>query len=54
MSPNGYPEIPLCFYQAPLRAHEIARHPRVEAVTWGAEDLSSGTPQALLPLEERS
>lgn len=27
--------------EAPLRAHEIARHPRVEAVTWGAEDLSA-------------
>lgn len=27
--------------EAPLRAHEIARHPRVEAITWGAEDLSA-------------
>ncbi|CAE7570791.1 mcl2 [Symbiodinium natans] len=27
--------------EAPPRAHEIARHPRVEAVTWGAEDLSA-------------
>eukprot|EP00440_Ansanella_granifera_P059767 gb/GFBE01064778.1/.p1 GENE.gb/GFBE01064778.1/~~gb/GFBE01064778.1/.p1 ORF type:complete len:471 (+),score=111.24 gb/GFBE01064778.1/:1-1413(+) len=27
--------------EAPLRAHEIAQHPRVEAVTWGAEDLSA-------------
>jgi len=27
--------------QAPLRAHEIASAPRVEAVTWGAEDLSA-------------
>jgi len=27
--------------EAPLRAHEIASHPRVEAVTWGAEDLSA-------------
>eukprot|EP00930_Biecheleria_cincta_P074075 TRINITY_DN61300_c0_g1_i1.p1 TRINITY_DN61300_c0_g1~~TRINITY_DN61300_c0_g1_i1.p1 ORF type:complete len:470 (-),score=100.37 TRINITY_DN61300_c0_g1_i1:56-1465(-) len=27
--------------EAPLRAHEIALHPRVEAVTWGAEDLSA-------------
>jgi len=27
--------------EAPLRAHEIAKHPRVEAVTWGAEDLSA-------------
>lgn len=27
--------------QAPLRAHEIAKAPRVEAVTWGAEDLSA-------------
>jgi len=27
--------------QAPLKAHEIAKSPRVEAVTWGAEDLSA-------------
>ena len=27
--------------EAPLRANEIARHPRVEAITWGAEDLSA-------------
>jgi len=27
--------------QAPLRAHEIAKSPRVEAITWGAEDLSA-------------
>lgn len=27
--------------QAPLRAHEIAKAPRVEAITWGAEDLSA-------------
>lgn len=27
--------------QAPLRAHEIAKVPRVEAITWGAEDLSA-------------
>lgn len=27
--------------EAPLRAHEIAKAPRVEAVTWGAEDLSA-------------
>lgn len=27
--------------QAPLRAHEIAKAPRVEALTWGAEDLSA-------------
>merc|ERR1719215_571942 len=26
---------------APLLAHEIAKSPRVEAVTWGAEDLSA-------------
>eukprot|EP00927_Polykrikos_kofoidii_P053714 TRINITY_DN4827_c0_g1_i1.p1 TRINITY_DN4827_c0_g1~~TRINITY_DN4827_c0_g1_i1.p1 ORF type:complete len:473 (+),score=92.23 TRINITY_DN4827_c0_g1_i1:50-1468(+) len=27
--------------QAPLRAHEVAKAPRVEAITWGAEDLSA-------------
>lgn len=27
--------------EAPLRAHEIAKAPRVQAVTWGAEDLSA-------------
>lgn len=27
--------------QAPLRAHEIAAAPRVEAITWGAEDLGA-------------
>jgi len=35
--------IPICSEvpSAPLRAHEIAKASRVEAITWGAEDLSA-------------